>query len=205
MQKEVKSVNLETAISVLCRIVSFGEMMEFIEIHYKDSAKVIKEVVERIQVSSVAKPELCELAKNYECWLAVCLAERESGFLLDEFESKVGRHKAKITIDALIENNIIKSEKDSFVLVKKDFTFTNSVETVLAELRHFTQAFDTTQTQQLGHCMASFVHGFNDDGLKQVREIMREAALKVADLIKDKKFAGDKLAFSGVISGVIPE
>lgn len=205
VQREVKSVTLETAAAVLREISTLEETLAFVDKWLPESGRIIREFHSKLGPGPMASHDVLELSKDYRHWLGICLAERASGVSSDELAERLGKKNAALVMARLEEAELVEVKNNRAHLKSRNFTGIGDPHFVLTELKHFADTYDVARRAEPGHLLSSAVSGLNDEGLRVVRETLRDAAIKLAEVSKDSRYIGDKTCFWGLIAGTFGE
>jgi hypothetical protein len=202
-QAEVASVSLENAVAILTAVGErdSDKIMELVERWFPESSKIFREFHEKMNSGKVVDKSMLDLIPDYPSWVAMCLAERQSGVSMPHLIDILGVRSASEAVEALEANEAVEMRDRRFHLRDKNFTASGNLKFVMAEIRHMTEAYDYKRRSDPGHLVSSVVTGLNTEGLVRLRDVLRRAAVEVADIANDQKLRGEEVAFCGIIGG----
>ncbi len=203
VQKEVKTVALENAIALL---TAMGEsdsaaVVSLVEKWFPEGGKVIREFHEKLSSAKVVDKAISDQMPNYNFWATLSLAERSCGVSPDQLSKLLGVREAKEALEELEAIDAIEFRGGNVHLKQKSFTTSGNPKFVLSELVHMSRAYDVKRRSEPGHLLSTVVTGLNKDGLDKLREVLKDAAIQVAAIAQEKSYAGEELAFCGIIGG----
>jgi hypothetical protein len=203
VQKDVGAVGMETTVALLRVFQKSSEILAFVEKHYPESGKMFAEFAAKLNSDQFAPKDLTDILKDYHEWLFSVLAERTEGVAPDDVEYYLGVERAKKTIREYEELDLVDMINGKYHLRDKDYILSGAHKTQLAIIKHICDSYDVTKKSLPGHMLVNLTKQWNDEGLAFVRETLREAAIKINEASNDKKYAGDKTCFFGIVSATL--
>lgn len=202
-QAEVASVSLENAVAILTAVGErdADKILESVERWFPESSKIFREFHQKMNSGKVVDKNMSDMVPDYGSWVALCLAERQSGVSIPHLIDVLGVRSASKAVEALEANEAVEMRDRRLHLKDKNFTATGNAKFVMAEIRHMTEAYDVKRRSEPGHLVSSVVTGLNTEGLVRLRDALRRVAVEVADIANDPKLKGDEVAFCGIIGG----
>jgi hypothetical protein len=201
--KDVSSVGMETAVALLRVFEKSAEILAFVEKHFPTSGKMFKDFAAKLNSDSFAPKDLTDLLFDYSCWFFSVMAERYEGVAIGELEYHIGVEQARRAIKEFEECDLVEHKDNRYHLKDKDYILSGNARIQLEIIKHICDTYDENKKSDAGHMLVNLTKQWNDDGLKFVRETLRDAAMKINEASNDEKYKGSKTCMFGIVSSAM--
>ncbi|MFA6238630.1 MAG: hypothetical protein WC635_14950 [Bacteriovorax sp.] len=153
--------------------------------------------------SHTLNADLNNLFKDKTTYLIYKLAANQCGTSLEEIKNIFGLLGLQKLSELIDKGWIISDDKNAETLHAREKNF--SVDLALAhQLTHSLVDFYKPRDVEAGYNLFySLSEGMNQEGIKKIKEIEKDAVKKIFDLMNEKKYLGDIPYFAVVISDVL--
>jgi hypothetical protein len=194
---------METAVAILRVFEKSSEILNFVEAHYPKSGKMFKEFASKLHSDSFAPKELTDLLFDYSCWFFSVLAERSEGVAISELEYHLGVEHARRAIKEFEECDLVEFKDNRYHLKDKDYILSGNARIQLEIIKHICDTYDESKKSDAGHMLVNLTKQWNDEGLKFVRETLKEAAIKINEASNNEIYMGSKTCMFGIVSSAM--
>lgn len=205
MQKEVKESSVDTVIKILSVFESKENVINFCEQHFPKIGEFLRSTTHNLE--NYADSAIKECLDDEKKWITLHLLDRRKGTTKQEIENYIGKSNVEDVLSYFYENDLIDTHYNTLELKKKNFVHSDA-NSVLKELAIFTRFFNTNRFNEGTHALTAYVEEVSNEGLKEIHEVYRKAAVEVAGILKKEKEESKethKQVFFGSICGELGE